>query len=441
MRVIPTICLWALAAVAAAQSFDPRAYVERAGALIEAGQNGLGRTYLEPALIDYRLSPAERSRAYYLRGYSFFADGMYVSAAKDYNRALEFNAGNPVVLSAVAHLYMEGLGVEANPALGVGFLEQAAQADHAPAEMRLGVAYLRGVGVDPDLEAAREWLSRAADAGLAQAMVYLAQSFRAPFADPPDLQQARRWFEKAQEAGSADARAYLGFMAEAGEGAPADAGAARRYFTQAAEAGSAVAQAKLGHIYLTGDGVAADPATARQWFEQAAEAGHPTGMMGLAYLYDTGTGVAQDGAQALDWYRRAAEAGTLEAQLRMAYAGLRQGDLAGQREAATWLAAAAEHNDPQALNDYAWLLATSAFEQMRNGAQATTLAMQAVSRDGKSAAYLDTLAAAYAEAGKFDRAVTTQEQALALVPADQPELAAELRQRLEQFQHGEPWRE
>jgi len=441
MRLTLPLYVWALVAVSSpAMALDSRENIGRAVKLIEAGQHELARSYLEPALIDYRLNPGERSRAYYLRGYSFFDQGMYVSASKDYNRALEFNPANPVVLSVVAQMHLEGLGVERDPLLGVAFLEQAAQADHPPASLRLGVAYLRGMGVEQDVEAARKWLTDAADAGLAPAMVYLGQSYRAPFADPADPERAAEWFRKAEDAGAPDALAHLGFMAEEGEGGEADPEAARDYFQRAADAGSAVAQAKTGHMYLTGDGVEADPPRALKLFRQAAEQGHPTGYMGLAYLYDSGTAVEQDPAQALSWYEKAADAGVPEAQLRLAYLGIQQGDLPGQQQAGQWLSRAAAQDNVQALNDYAWLLATSPFAEVRNGQQAVTLALQAVDRR-RTPAYLDTLAAAYAETGKFDRAVEVQQEALAMVKEGEAALAAELKSHLDAFEAGRPWRE
>ena len=442
MRLTLTCFVWAAVAVSspAALALDSRAYIERAVELIEAGEHELARAYLEPALIDFRLNAGERSRAYYLRGYSYFDQKLYVSASKDYNRALEFYPGNPAVLLALAQMHLEGLAVEHDPELGVAFLEQAAQADHPPASLRLGVAYLRGMGVEQDVEAAREWLTDAAEAGLSPAMLYLGQSYREPFADPPDPELAAEWFRKAEEAGEPDALAHLGFMAEEGEGGEADPDAARDYFRRAADAGSALGQAKVAHMYLTGDGVDADPALALELFRDAADQGHPTGYMGLAYLYDSGTAVEQDDAQALTWYERAAEAGVPEAQLRLAYLGMARGDLPGQQQAGKWLAEAAAQNNVQALNDYAWLLSTSPFAGIRNGQQAVTLALQAVNHN-RNPAYLDTLAAAYAETGKFDRAVEIQQEALAMVEEGDAALTAELTSHLVAFQAGKPWRE
>ncbi len=416
MRSALIITIWALLAISspAALAIDSRAYVERAVALIESGDYELARSYLEPALIDGRLDPGERSRAYYLRGYSFFAEGMYVSAYKDYSRALEFYPANPIVLTAVAQMHLEGLGVKADPALGVEFLKQAAKAHHPPASLRLGVVYLRGIGVPQNVDTARKWLTQAADAGLATAMEYLGQSYEPPFADPPDLKLARQWLEKAVKAGDAEALAHLGFLAEGAAGGQTDPAAARDYFEKAAAAGSGLGEAKLAHMYLTGDdGVTPDAGKALELFQKSAAKGQPAAYMGLAYLYDSGTGVPRDEKQARQWYEKAAGAGLASAQLRLAYLGLARGDLAGQQDARKWLSQAAAQNDLQALNDYAWLLATSRFDAVRDGPQAVTMARAAVSRK-RTPAYLDTLAAAYAETGKFDRAVETQQQAIAL---------------------------
>jgi spermidine synthase len=74
--------------------------------------------------------------------------------------------------------------------------------------------------------------------------------------------------------------------------------------------------------------------------------------------------------------------------------------------------------DPDAiavLNVTAWLLATSADRSVRNGAEAVELAERAVKlSDGNDPAVLDTLAAAYAEAGRFPEAIQTERRALAL---------------------------
>jgi spermidine synthase len=67
----------------------------------------------------------------------------------------------------------------------------------------------------------------------------------------------------------------------------------------------------------------------------------------------------------------------------------------------------------KALNNLAWLLATARDPALRDPAYAVSLAERAVESSGASdPAVLDTLAAAYAAAGRFDDATQTGERAL-----------------------------
>ena len=71
--------------------------------------------------------------------------------------------------------------------------------------------------------------------------------------------------------------------------------------------------------------------------------------------------------------------------------------------------------NPLFLNNLAWLMATCPQASVRNGARAVELAQQAERLSGgKNSAMLGTLAAAYAEAGRFPEAVSTAQLALDL---------------------------
>jgi tetratricopeptide (TPR) repeat protein len=66
----------------------------------------------------------------------------------------------------------------------------------------------------------------------------------------------------------------------------------------------------------------------------------------------------------------------------------------------------------EALNNLAWLLAANRDAAIRNGAEAVNLAERACKlSDYKMPVFIGTLAAAYAEAGRFGDAVSTAEKA------------------------------
>jgi tetratricopeptide (TPR) repeat protein len=72
-------------------------------------------------------------------------------------------------------------------------------------------------------------------------------------------------------------------------------------------------------------------------------------------------------------------------------------------------------DSPRMLDELAWLLATYPDSKSRDGTEAVQLAERACAlTDRRIPALLDTLAAAYAEAGDFSRAISTIEEALNL---------------------------
>lgn len=86
----------------------------------------------------------------------------------------------------------------------------------------------------------------------------------------------------------------------------------------------------------------------------------------------------------------------------------------------------------------AWLMATCPEERFRNADLAIASARQALALDGDGDyAYLDTLAAAFANAGEFEDAKATQEKAIQIAP---DAAASELRSRLTLYRSGEPFR-
>jgi tetratricopeptide (TPR) repeat protein len=70
-------------------------------------------------------------------------------------------------------------------------------------------------------------------------------------------------------------------------------------------------------------------------------------------------------------------------------------------------------DSPRMLDELAWLLATYPDSKSRDGTEAVHLAERACAlTERRIPALIDTLAAAYAEAGDFTRAISTAEEAL-----------------------------
>jgi tetratricopeptide (TPR) repeat protein len=94
----------------------------------------------------------------------------------------------------------------------------------------------------------------------------------------------------------------------------------------------------------------------------------------------------------------------------------------------------------RAQNSLAWLLATCPDDDTRDGERALALARQIVAAVPRDAVYLNTLAAAYAEAGRFADAVDAQERALGSLPPHHALHDAYV-ERLRAYRDGRPWRD
>ncbi len=96
-----------------------------------------------------------------------------------------------------------------------------------------------------------------------------------------------------------------------------------------------------------------------------------------------------------------------------------------------------------ALNNLAWLLATGSDASLRNGPRAIQFAQQADQLSGgTNAVVLRTLAAAYAEAGQFGKAIESAQAAMQLRRSQGDDsLATELQQEIALYELGLPYRE
>jgi tetratricopeptide (TPR) repeat protein len=106
-------------------------------------------------------------------------------------------------------------------------------------------------------------------------------------------------------------------------------------------------------------------------------------------------------------------------------------------------AARCRTNWPAPCNALAWILATHPDANVRNGAEAETFAHRAVQLSPTpNAMYLNTLAAAQAEVGKYDEAVINAQRAVATAMAgNQAANVAQYQARLQLYQQRQPYRD
>jgi tetratricopeptide (TPR) repeat protein len=97
---------------------------------------------------------------------------------------------------------------------------------------------------------------------------------------------------------------------------------------------------------------------------------------------------------------------------------------------------------PPSLLALAWISATSSNDALRRPAEAVRLAERAVElTQSRDLAALDTLAAALAATGQFERAVRAAEAAAALASSSGDPAANAIRDRLANYRRGLPYRE
>ncbi len=317
-------------------------------------------------------------------------------AAKWYARAA--GEGLATAQNLLAGCYLTGRGVTNDPLQAVRWYRQAAEQGLGSAQASLARCYSGGTGVGKDEREAAKWWERAAQSGFPGAEFHVGMCYYLGQGVTKDQQQAVRCFRKEAEHQHVGALLYLGLCFWRGEGVDRDAFLAAKWWSEAC------IQGIVPWRYFEGGETLGDAAEVERWWRDIAEHGDPTLQCCLAEFYQFGHGVAQDDLQAAVWYRKAANAGDLVA-----------------------------------LKRASWLLATSPNPKVRDGASAVKFGEKGASvTNYKDAGILDALAAAYAEAARFENAVAVEKQALAC--ATREDERQEYQDRLKLYQAKTPYR-
>ena len=149
----------------------------------------------------------------------------------------------------------------------------------------------------------------------------------------------------------------------------------------------------------------------------------------------------------LRWHRASVRrvSGLIAAAVLSAYAVAAWTQVGSWRDSITLFRRAVQtHPDnPSMHNNLAWILATHPDSTVREPDEAIRLARRASeAMRNRNPNYLDTLAAAYASAGRFERAAAVARAGIDLASAaHQDELAHQIRGRLDLYERGKPYRE
>ncbi|MBT8407343.1 MAG: tetratricopeptide repeat protein, partial [Deltaproteobacteria bacterium] len=162
--------------------------------------------------------------------------------------------------------------------------------------------------------------------------------------------------------------------------------------------------------------------------------------------YNLGVALADGGRieEAIDQYYQALRINPnnpiVHVQLALVWAGQERADKAIEHYQQ---ALSLSPDETVVLNNLAWILATNQNPSFRDGVRAVRLAEKACALTAyKNAVSLDTLAAAYAETGRFNEALQTAQKAAKLAVAEgRAELAKDIEKRMQLYKAGKPFHE
>ena len=178
--------------------------------------------------------------------------------------------GDPQSEYGVGQLYLQGMGVAADPKKAVRWYRKAAEHGFAQAQFQLGMQYIKGEGVTEDEEEALHWFTKAAEQGLVEAQVEAGRCYYTGKGTRVNGSEAMFWFRKAADQGSVPAEYFIGKCYFEGTGVPRDIEAAVKWTLRAAEAGYAAAEQEIALCYERGTGVRKDAVEAYKWYALAA---------------------------------------------------------------------------------------------------------------------------------------------------------------------------
>ena len=290
---------------------------------------------------------------------------------------------------------------------------------------------------------AMQVLQDAAGNGVALAQSTLGWIYGRNTDSAADRAVALRWLEAAAAQGDGYALVLLSSLLGDEAWPEYDAKRSGELLFRAAELRQPGAVARLARTHLQHDRQSPEAVRTRALLD--AEIGlQNVGVMlfvGLGYL--EGELFERDARRAFSLIEQAGESNYLPARLWMAQClarGLGAPVDSSRSEAIfEWMR---DHAGVSNLNNFAWSLAVSRSQWLRDGERAVRIMDELLQHpENRRAMYLDTLAAAYAEVGRFSDAANTQQAAIELAGTSELARNPSYLQRLALYRSGKPYRE
>lgn len=215
------------------------------------------------------------------------------------------NDGDVIAQNELAELYLGDYPREENRELGLYWLKLSAQAGYFYSQFELFCRYVEGIGVEQDPAEAVIWCRKAAEQGLAVAQFNLGGCYYEGVGVERDYSEALKWFRLSAEQENAQAYIYLGNCYYYGNGIEQDYNEAVKWYKKSARKRYFPAYNNLGNCYFHGNGVKFDLAEAARLYRIAAEHDDKIAQDQLSDCYFYGLGVERDYTKSEKWFRKA----------------------------------------------------------------------------------------------------------------------------------------
>ena len=214
----------------------------------------------------------------------YYDIGNVKQAMEFYEIAAQNNDAEGLYNLGYCYVYSDQIN---NPSVGINYLKQAAELNHAKANKQLGFLLFFGKKVPEDLNQSFKYMKIAAELGDPDAQAHIAQCYEGGMwgADQKNFELAQYYYNLALAQNSKHAQWCVGCNYKLGQcGYPVDLKKAFYFFKKSAENGSAKGQLNLAICYWNGEGTAENHQEAYRWLEKAAKQGNADAMTRLGRI-------------------------------------------------------------------------------------------------------------------------------------------------------------